>query len=279
MARLRVERLPSRRKAQRLALLAALLAPLSGVAATPPASRVAFERTVLDTEGPVDTWLKTVGDLNGDQRADLIASGRRNSGLVWYEAPTWKKHVIAADGAFSTDGEVADADSDGDNDIVVIRDKQIVWLENPSWRSHTIDNVVAHDVEVADFDNDGQRDIATARMQQGKSPEIAVYLNDGQGKAWTKQVVSLTSSHSMRILDADGDGRLDLFGADWRGSRVIELWRNVTVRLSLLASRATASEPLRCESRHHASLRDRHRSRRSPGCRLPVARWGRSRLR
>jgi hypothetical protein len=32
----------------------------------------------------------------------------------------------------------------------------------------------------------------------------------------------------MRILDADGDGRLDRFGADWRGSRVIELWRNVT---------------------------------------------------
>lgn len=366
-----------------LGLAAFSFFPRPAVAERPKPGRVAFDRVVIDAEGPLDTWLKAVGDLNGDGRVDLIAGGRRNSGLAWYEAPDWRKHVISKDGAFSTDGEVADVDGDGDNDVVCVMADRIAWLENPSWNEHAVDTVRMHDVEVADFDgdgrldlvarnqgafgakgdkllfyrqedggtwtrrdvhipdgeglaladldrdgdqdvvvgrlwlenpgdvlrsswrkhecapgwdytflfvatgdlngdgrtdvvlapsekaggqyriswfeapadprggrwiehvvedpvesvhhfigtgdfdNDGRQDIATARMQQGKNPEIAVYLNDGQGVRWTKYVVSPTSSHSMRIVDADGDGRLDLYGADWKGSRTIELWKNV----------------------------------------------------
>lgn len=346
----------------------------------------AFDHVVIDTDGPRDIWLKAVGDLNGDGRPDLIAGGHRSGGLVWYENPTWKKHVIAAAGAFSTDGEVADIDRDGDNDVVALTAKELVWYENPGWAAHPIDSVVLHDIEVADldgdgrpdivgrdqgafgghkgdtlhiylqtapfewkhrtvkipdgegllladinrdgrpdaviarywlenpgnagsewvlheygkgwdyphvfvaagdlngdgradialapseraggsyriswfeaprdpranawkehvveamvetvhhfvgiadFNRDGRPDIATARMHQAKSREVSVYLNGGKGQKWSKEVVSFGSSHSMRIVDVDGDGWPDLYGADWEG-HVVEIWRNAGRRI------------------------------------------------
>jgi len=359
----------------RILLVAALAA-----AAAP---RLAFEHVTIDAEGPLDVWLKAVGDLNRDGRVDLIAGGVKEGGLVWYENPGWKKHIIAATGAFSTDGEVVDMDGDGGLDVVAITTRQILWFENPAWKPHLIADVEVHDLEVADldgdgrpdivgrnqgafrklggtavhifrrerdsawkqrtlevpdgegllaadvdgdgdpdiilerqwlenpgdilggrwvshaygagwdyphtfiaagdlngdgrldvvlapaeraggsyriswleapadvkaaswrehlidapvetvhhfvgiadFDLDGRLDVATARMHQGKNPEISVYVNLGRGAKWHKHVVAPTSSHSMRIVDVDGDGRPDLYGANWRG-RGIYLWRNV----------------------------------------------------
>jgi hypothetical protein len=69
--------------------------------ATETGQPLRFEYAVIDANGPLDIWLKSVGDLNGDGRPDLIAGGHESGGLVWYENPTWEKHVIA-EGSFST---------------------------------------------------------------------------------------------------------------------------------------------------------------------------------
>jgi hypothetical protein len=346
-------------------------------------SGIPFKYVVVDEHGPVDPWLKTVGDLNGDQRPDLIVGGNSGGGLAWYENPDWVQHIIAAEGQFSTDAEVADVDNDGDNDLIVLTVSDIRWYENPTWQVHIIDNRVLHDLEVADFDgdgkvdlvgrnqgefgqrgdelhfyrqnsptswshralpitdgeglkvadidqdgdldvvingswfenpgdildgawpehvyttswdfpnsfidvadvngdgrpdivlapselagqryriswfeapedpkqgvwiehivdpdveavqhfvgiadmdNDGDMDIVAAEMEQGDDPdEIIIYVNgDRRGTSWTKQVIATTGSHSMRLLDVDNDGDVDLFGANWQGSR-IELWLN-----------------------------------------------------
>lgn len=348
------------------------------------ARKPVFQHVLVDAGGPQDLWLKADGDLNGDGRPDLIAGGHGSGGLVWYENPGWKKHVVDAEGPFSTDGEVADVDGDGDNDLLVLKAKELLWYENPRWTPHHIDNIVLHDIEVADldgdrrpdivgrdqgafsnhkgdvlhiykqvsptvwkhrtvvipdgegllladidrdsrpdvvigrywlgnpgdilnanwarydygphwdyphvfaaagdlngdrrpdivlspseraggvyriswfeaprnpktgawkehviadgvetvrhfigtadFNKDGRGDVATAGMQQGKSPDIRIYVNAGNGEKWIKEVVAPVSSHSMRVLDVDGDGLPDLYGGDWRGHQV-EYWRNVT---------------------------------------------------
>ncbi|MCC6589084.1 MAG: VCBS repeat-containing protein [Bryobacterales bacterium] len=346
----------------------------------------AFQYVVIDAAGPRDPWLKSAGDLNGDGRVDLIAGGHEGGGLVWYENPSWKKHVIAAEGEFSTDGEVADVNGDGHVDMVVVTSKELLWYEGPDWKPHHIDDVVLHDIEVADLDGDGrpdivgrdqsafgkhsgntlhfylqespscwkhltmpipngegllvtdinrdrrpdvvigrswfenpggdlsttgtwpsheyggnwdyphvyaaagdingdgrvdialapserdggkyriswfeatadprttnwkehviedevetahhfigiadfnadgQTDVVTAAMHQAKSPQITLYLGANHGSQWTRQAVAQTGSHSMRVVDVDGNGLPSLFGANWEGVKV-ELWRNVT---------------------------------------------------
>jgi hypothetical protein len=350
------------------------------------AKGIGFERLVVDRNGPVDPWGKSVGDIDGDGRPDLIVGGHDGGGLVWYQSPGWRRHVIAAEGAFSTDHEVADIDGDGRNDLVSLMDGQLVWfrnagdrwimeeidqrrlhdvevsdldgdgradvvargqsafgeagdavhlyfrlaegrwhphtlhvpngeglgvhdlngdgrsdiivngiwLENPgkrtsAWQPHAfarqwtwphayiavgdvngdgrldiamspaeragsryriswfeapqdrntewIEHVIEPDAEavhhfigLADFDMDGRTDVATAMMHQGKPPaEVKVYLNEGNGRRWSKQVLSAEGSHSMRIVDIDGDADPDLFGANWSGrSQQPELWINAT---------------------------------------------------
>lgn len=349
-------------------------------AASLAGAQAVFEHKIIDAAGPVDIWLKSAGDLNGDRKPDLLAGGRKSGGLVWYENPSWTKRVISSEPGFSTDGEVADIDRDGDNDVAAVFGKQIVWLENPSWKLHVVDDVVVHDIEVADFNGDGRLDVAarnqgafpphrgdtlylyfqespdkwnrqtvaipdgegllaadldrdkdadiviggvwlenptwtqhryggkwdyphvfaavgdfngdrrpdialspselaggsyriswfaaprdprnssgwtehvleepvetvhhfigaadfdgnghtdvvTASMHQGKKNAITLYRNMGGGKKWATQVIAPSSSHSMRVLDIDGDGRPDLYGANWRDSQTVELWLNRT---------------------------------------------------
>ncbi|MCP5112831.1 MAG: VCBS repeat-containing protein, partial [bacterium] len=97
------------------------------------------------------------------------------------------------------------------------------------WAEHVVEEpveTVHHFIGVADFEGDGADDIATAAMEQGADPdEVTIFLNAGGGESWKKLVLSETASHSMRIADIDGDGDMDLYGANWRG-RSVEWWDN-----------------------------------------------------
>ncbi len=99
------------------------------------------------------------------------------------------------------------------------------------WSETIIDKdveAVHHFVGLADFDMDGTLDVSTAEMLQGEDPdEVKIYYNDGSGSSWEKQVLSDSGSHSMRILDVDQDGDMDLFGAN-HNDRKINLWINQT---------------------------------------------------
>lgn len=186
-----------------------------------------------------------VADLDRDGDADIVA------GNTWFEnpgslAPTavWTARQFTAAWTWAaTFVAVGDIDGDGRIDIALSPSEaaggsyRISWFRAPAdprtaWPERTIvasAESVVHSISLGDLDHDGDLDVVTAEMHQGGDPdEVAVHWNtNGAGTAWTKQVLATTGSHSMRIADFDGDGDLDLAGANWSGPfQPVERWRN-----------------------------------------------------
>lgn len=191
-----------------------------------------------------------VADIDDDDDQDVVVNGS------WYENTgniingPWSEYSYTTNwdhpNAFVNTGDI---DGDGRVDIVLSPSElagqyyRISWFKAPvdpksgNWTEHIVaDNIEAvhHFVGVADMDSDGDMDIATAEMVQGKNPdEIKIYINDaGNGQSWMKLVIATTGSHSMRLLDFDNDGDMDLYGANWQGQDV-ELWENTICSTSL----------------------------------------------
>jgi hypothetical protein len=187
-----------------------------------------------------------LADVDRDKDLDILIGGR------WYEntgnvaSAAWPEHVYSVSWVHAAAFPfLADVYGDGTPDIVLTPSKpqdrgryRISWFEgtaNPKgiWPEHIVaDNVesLQHSIFVGDINGDGSADIVTAEMHQSADPdEVVVYLNDG-GKAarWKKQVLVTTGSHFLRVADIGGDGDLDLVGANWSGTRKVELWENLS---------------------------------------------------
>jgi hypothetical protein len=184
-----------------------------------------------------------ISDIDDDGFPDAVLNGTyylnpgRGDERAWTEvrfSDSWEwPHVYA---------DVADMNGDGREDIVHTpaelegQSYRISWFERPAvlgqpWPEHVIDpqvEAVHHFVGASDFDRDGDVDVASAEMHQGQDPdEVKVYLNDGTGLGWTKQVISTRGSHSMQVVDLDRDGDDDLVGANWSGEyQAVEIYEN-----------------------------------------------------
>ena len=175
----------------------------------------------------------------------------RNPGAL-VESDKWRPQRYAVDWDWQDVFiDVADFNHDGHLDVVLAPSEevgqyyQIAWFEAPEdntgrWRKHIIDpdvEAIHHFVAARDVDGDGDVDVLAAEMNQGRDPdEVKVYLSVADG--WSKQVLAVTASHSMRALDIDNDLDIDLFGAHWQkanydGPYPVELWRNTTSDRSL----------------------------------------------
>lgn len=186
------------------------------------AAEIAFKLVVIDPQPPPNPWTKMVADFNGDGRPD-IAVGGQSGPLVWYASPGWKRSIIADGGYATVNGEAADVDGDGDQDIVM----GSVWYENAlphgnpaaaPWVVHRIGEFQTHDVEVADLDQDGRPDVIT-RDQSGfghRAGNKIVLWKQHSADSWRRREIARPHGEGLRVADLDRDGDADIvLGGRW----------------------------------------------------------------
>lgn len=224
-----------------LAIFLSITTACSDTAPVESSPSLPFKHTIIDPQGPQAPWAKTMGDINGDGLKDLIVGGHRSNklsfpqrvlrklgmgdqenirgDLVWYQSPTWEKHLITSKYRIRTDVKVSDIDDDGANDIVALTDNGLIWLKNPKkneknlpWPTFIIDPKKLHDVEVSDLDRDGDLDLV-ARDQSLFNHDagnlVHIFYQETNSE-WDKFTIPVDHGEGLKLADIDGDGYTDI---------------------------------------------------------------------
>jgi hypothetical protein len=195
-------------------------------------------KVVIDESGPTSPWGKTIGDIDGDGRLDLVVGGHERpkpgittrilnrlglidyygnvvGELVWYRNPDWQKHLITTSFRIRTDLAVGDMDNDGDNDVVVLADRGVFWLANPSWEATEIVTSKStpsfHDIELSDLDQDGDLDVVLRNQSLfGHEDGNQVYVLYQEDADWREVILPVEHGEGLKTADLDGDGDDDI---------------------------------------------------------------------
>lgn len=210
--------------------------------------------TVVFFQNSPDSWTpvvvsKTYGegtciaDLNNDGRPDIVKGGWRLENPKDPVHDKWLQHWFYKGWPDRAGVTVADLNQDGRSDVALSAAEglgRLSWFEAPAdpvhgkWVEHLVADHVddAHTFKVADINNDGKPDIVFSEMEQSKQKRVGFFLNQGKGASWKLQVVARTGSHNIRVADIDGDGDIDIIGANWDTNSdpnhaPLEMWRNL----------------------------------------------------
>ena len=184
-------------------------------------------------------------DLNHDGRPDLIALASGLPELVWYENPTWERHVIAGKQAGMINCAVVGADSEGIPEIVLAsgfsnqpkKSAGIVSVLRHDgdprnlWTVTEIDRIPAsHRLRTADIDGSGKRVVVNAALAaaDAEAPDYRgyaplVFYRPGE---WKRQPITPQNSglvHGIYIIDWDGDRRDEILTAGFEGIHLFKL--------------------------------------------------------
>jgi hypothetical protein len=183
--------------------------------------RVAFGSLPLPREGLGS------GDLDDDGAVDLVLKGAwlRNPGTAAARSPaSWSVHAIGPS-PDSAEAIVADIDGDGHKDVVFSNAEatgDVRWWRAGDPRGQWVGHVVlpgverAHTLQAGDVDGDGDTDLLIGQLVTSKAKRVMVLYNaDGHGGGWTQQTISTQGMHKGVLTDVDGDGDLDVFGANF----------------------------------------------------------------
>lgn len=183
------------------------------------------------------------GDLNGDDRGDLIFDNG------WLEAPakpleqTWEFHAdFSLGGSSSVPILVHDVNGDGKADIIVGQGHNygVAWWEQGAaaegartWARHDIETkrTQYHEMALADLDGDGKPELITGKRWRahpagdpGVDDPVGIYWYAIDGGKFTEHIIDFgdPKDHSgtgiyMWIMDVNGDKRPDILAPGKEG--------------------------------------------------------------
>jgi hypothetical protein len=213
---------------------------------------LAAEPPVRFTEHTIATGLRrgyqvVATDLNRDGKPDLIALASGMPELVWYENPSWERHVIAGGQREMINCTTIDEDGDGIPEIVLASEFSnqaknsigVVQLlrhngdPRQPWSVTEIDRLTtSHRLRVAKIDR-GKPVVVNAPLTGAKAgaPDYRdqvplVYYRAGE---WKRRVISEENSgvmHGIQILDMDRDGFDDILTASFNGLHLFRMGKD-----------------------------------------------------
>ncbi|HWB83383.1 MAG TPA: FG-GAP-like repeat-containing protein [Bryobacteraceae bacterium] len=221
----------------------AFLAAVPLLNAAPPARFI--EHTIAtDLKGGYQV---VAADLNHDGKPDLIALASGMNELVWFENPTWERHVLATNVSHMINCAPIEG-RDGIPDLVLASEfsmqaKNSVGLvtvlrhngdPRQPWTATEIDRIpTAHRLRTADIDGSGKPVVINATLTgaEAEAPDYRgrtplVFYRPGE---WKRQLISDENTgvvHCIYVVDWDGDGRDEILTAGFNGIFLFKLEKN-----------------------------------------------------
>ena len=181
-------------------------------------------------------------DLNKDGRVDLIAVAGGTQQLLWFENPSWTRHVIASGINGLINAAAADTDQDGIPEIAIAtgfatipaKSTGVVTLYthgadvNEPWQAKEIDRAPAsHRLRFIDAEGNGRKWLINAPLAgidaavpDYKAPNTVYAYNPVD---WKRQTVTDAEDgvmHAILATDWDGKGREALLTASFLGVHI-----------------------------------------------------------
>ena len=240
--------------AQKVLVLPGLLIALGSCSAPPPevdeGPRFAFREQVLEPELGIGYGV-VIADVNADSRPDVVAINETQ--VMWFENPSWQKHVVSE--GVSTPDNVClaahDVDGDGRLDIALGADWQsrntegggtIQWVrqgDDPTagWSLHAIGaEPTTHRMRWGDVDGDGASELLVAPLQgrgtappawwEGAGARLLVLRppDDPTAPNWPEEVADDTvhTMHNFWVTNFDADPADEVITAGYEGVHVLD---------------------------------------------------------
>lgn len=189
-------------------------------------------------------------DVNHDGKIDLVALASGMTDLVWFENPSWERHVIASNLPRMINLAAWDTDGDGIPELVLAYEFSmqasksigiVAALKHDGdprkpWTIREIDRLpTSHRLRWADIDGSGKKVAVNAPLtgSRAEAPEYRghvplVFYRPGD---WKRESIDDRNEgvvHGLTITDWDGDGRDEILTASFLGVHLYKLGADQT---------------------------------------------------
>ena len=204
-----------------------------------------FDPQEIDAHASEVVYAVTTADVNNDKKPDVVAV--TEDAVLWYENPSWKKHIITQRKTICDNVCMQAHDIDGDGLIDFAlgagwkppdskTPSTLQWLGRDAkgeWQIHPIhyEEPMLHRIRWGDVLNNGKMQLVVAPLQgrgtkgpnwgEGAGAKLQVFSipKDPTSPDWPSEVAddSLHTTHNLEIVDMYRNKHNEILIAGWEG--------------------------------------------------------------